>query len=46
VFGLEQPVDDDVAPVVDLVDEDAARHPEVVGALQLLGPDGANVFEP
>jgi hypothetical protein len=25
VFGPEQPVDDDVAPVVDLVDEDAAR---------------------
>src|ERR1700737_265226 len=46
VLGPEQAVDDDVAPVVDLVDEDAARHPEVMGALQLLVPDGADVFEP
>ena len=46
MLGPEQAVDDDVAPVVDLVDEDAARDAEVVGALQLLVADGADVLEP
>ena len=46
MLGPEQAVDDDVAPVVDLVDEDAAGDAEVVGALQLLGADGADVLEP
>jgi hypothetical protein len=45
VFGSEQAVDDDVAPVVDLVDEDAAGDAERRGALQLLGPDRADVLE-
>ena len=44
--GPNKPVDDDVAPIVDLVDEQAARHPEVMGALQLLVPDRADVLEP
>ena len=46
VLGPEQAVDNDVAPVVDLVDEEAARHPEVMGAHQLFRPDRADVFEP
>jgi hypothetical protein len=46
VLGPEQAVDNDVAPVVDLVDEEAARHPEVMGAHQLFRPDCADVFEP
>ena len=46
VLGPEQPVDDHVAPIVDLVDEQAARDAEVMGSLQLLGPDGADVLEP
>ena len=44
--GAEQPVDDDVAPVVDLVDEDAAGDAEIGGALQLFVPDRADVLEP
>ena len=46
MFGAEQPVDDDVAPVVNLVDEDAARDAEIGCALQLFVTDRADVLEP
>lgn len=45
-FLAEQAVDEDVTPVVDLVDEDAAGDAEPGGPLELIGPDGADVLEP
>ena len=46
MLDAEESVDDDVAPVVDLVDEDAARDAEIGCALQLFVTDRADVLEP
>jgi hypothetical protein len=45
VLGPEQAVDEDVAPVVDLVDEEAAGDTEVDGAAELIGRDPLQDFD-